>query len=283
MNKYIISFLVGIISLFDNISLGAQGVDSIRTLITPVQCHGFRNGTIHIDTVFGGIPPYYFSLDGQSYSTNPTFDRLWAGKYTISVRDASGVARQWVILLKEPAALLVKLDAAAWEVSPGEVLSLRAIASVEREFLESIVWMPSDLFLNQDTLRTQIQLTETTQITVQVTDQYGCTDSDQRTIEVNSTPMYIPNAISPGSADNNRYFTVFGGEGIRQIASMQVFNRGGSLIFERRQFPANAPSMGWDGRAGNNYVQPGVYTYLIVVELFNGKLKHFRGTVTVVN
>lgn len=264
--------------------LRAQGVDSIRTLITPAQCHGFRNGSIHIDTVYGGTSPFYFSLDGESFTTNPTFDRLWAGKYMVYVRDASGVVRQWVVLLKEPAALLVKLDAGAWEVSPGEALSLRAIASVEREFLSSITWTPVDLFVNQDTLKQLIQLTETTQITVQVTDQNGCSDMDQRTVEVNSAPVYIPNVISPGSADNNRFFTLYAaGEGIRQIAGMQIYNRSGSLIFERRLFPANAPSMGWDGRSDSQFVQPGVYTYLIVVEQSDGKLRHFRGTVTVLN
>lgn len=283
MNKFITSFFLAISFYGGSLSLKAQGVDSIFTVITPVQCHGFRNGAIHIDTVLGGIPPFYYSLDGESYTTNPTFDRLWAGKYTIYVRDASGVARHWVVLLREPAALLVKLEAGAWEVSPGDELNLRAIASVEREFLAKITWTPSELFDNQDTLRQQIQLTETTLITVQATDQNGCTDLDQHMVEVNSAPMYIPNVISPGSADNNRYFTVFSGEGIRQIASMQIYNRSGSLVFERRQFPANAPSMGWDGRAGSHFVKPGVFTYLIVVEEADGKLRHFRGTVTVLN
>lgn len=281
MNKFIHSFLLVASFVVGGMSLKGQGVDSIRTLITPVQCHGYRNGIIHIDTVFGGNSPFYFSLDSESYTTNPTFDRLWAGKYTIYVRDATGIARQWEVILKEPAALLVKLDAGALEVSPGEDVSLRAIASVEREFLSSVTWSPQDLFINQDTLRQLIQLMETTQITVQVTDQNGCTDMDQRTIEVSSTPMYIPNAISPGSTDNNRFFTVFSGDGIRQIASMQVYNRSGSLVFERRQFPANAPSLGWDGRLDHQFVPPGVYSYLIVVEQSNGKLRHFNGTITV--
>ncbi len=263
--------------------VSGQGGDSVRTLITPVQCYGFRNGAIHVDAVYGGIAPFYYSLDGQNFSTNPTFDRLWAGVYTLYVRDANGAVRQWKITLKEPAALSVKLEITSGVVTSGEIFGLRAITSVEREFLQEIVWEPEELFVQQDTLRQAISIQETTQIMVTVKDQNGCIDMDKQVVEIASAPLYLPNAIKPGSTDEDGYFTLFAGAGVKQIASMQIFSRSGSLIFERQNFPANAPGLGWNGRWDGQGAHPGVYPYLVVVEFLDGKRKRFQGTVTVVN
>ncbi|MBL7806908.1 MAG: gliding motility-associated C-terminal domain-containing protein [Saprospiraceae bacterium] len=242
-----------------------------------------RNGVIHVDDVYGGLEPYYYSLDGESFTTNPTFDRLWAGNYTLSVRDGSGEIKEWKITIKEPAALSVKLELSKDQISAGEPFGIRAITSAEREFLQTITWSPEELFIKQDTLRHWLSIFETTQISVQVTDQNGCVDSDILTVETGSTPLYFPNAINTGNSGDNGYFTLFAGEGVKQIASMQIYSRGGGLVFERNNFPPNAPGLGWNGRWDGRFVHPGVYPYLVMVEFVDGKLKRFQGTVTVVN
>ncbi|HND89684.1 MAG TPA: hypothetical protein PK971_15230, partial [Saprospiraceae bacterium] len=54
----------------------ASCVDSVWWKVESVQCYGLRNGLLRVDTVFGGERPFYFSLDGQTFSTRPEFDRL---------------------------------------------------------------------------------------------------------------------------------------------------------------------------------------------------------------
>jgi hypothetical protein len=95
----------------------AVGIDSVRTIVTPVQCYGLRNGVIQVDSVYGGAKPYFYSIDGQSFTTNPIFDRLWAGSYTLYVRDASGETKKWPIQLKEPNNLQVKLGKQSFDNS----------------------------------------------------------------------------------------------------------------------------------------------------------------------
>jgi hypothetical protein len=257
-------------------------VDSIRAIVTPVQCYGLRNGVIRVDTVFGGEKPYFYSLDGQTFTTNPTFDLLWAGVYTLFVRDASGGTKNWLIVIKEPDELLVKLVVSATSVTIGEPLKIRALASVETDFLEQIEWMPLTLFPIQDTIRQTVSISESTQFTVTVRDYNGCMARDELTVEVEKTNVYFPNVIKPGSA-SDAYFTVFAGEGVKRVVSLQVFSRGGSLVFERLDFQPNAPLQGWGGRWNGKVAQSGVYPYLAVVELWNGKQFHYEGTVTVVN
>ncbi len=274
---------LGLFLIFISTSFRASSseVDSIRAIVTPVQCFGLRNGVIHVDTVYGGEKPFFYSLDGQTFTTNPSFERLWAGEYMLYVRDASGGTKSWPYLVKEPAELEVKLVVSATTVVAGESLNIRALASVETEFLQQIEWRPPALFPQQDTLRHTVSISESTQFAIIVHDKYGCAARDELTVEVEKTNIYFPNVIKPGSAADAN-FTVFAGEGVRRVVSLQVYSRGGSLVFERLDFQPNAPLLGWGGRWDGKSAQTGVYPYLAVVEFWDGKQKRYEGSVTVV-
>lgn len=260
----------------------ATEIDSVRTKVTPVQCYGLRNGAIRVDAVFGGTSPYFYSIDGQSFTTNPSFDHLWAGEYTLYVRDATGESKNCPFTVKEPAELLVRLLASDTVVVAGTPLDIRAIASVETEFLQQIEWLPSALFARQDTLRQTLSISEATPFAVTVRDKNGCAASDHLTVEVERANLYFPNVIKPGSAADG-YFTVFAGDGLRRVVSLQVFSRGGALVFERFDFQPNAPLQGWGGRWNGKVAQAGVYSWLAVVEFLDGKQARYEGAVTVVN
>lgn len=271
-----------LIFLFTDFFAHSSEVDSIRAIVTPVQCYGLRNGAIKVDTVFGGESPYFYSLDGQTFTTNPSFDHLWAGEYNVYVRDASGGTKSWLILVKEPAELLVELQASESAVVAGEPINIRAIPTVEPEFLENIEWRPPFLFTRQDTLRQTVSISESTQFAIIVRDQNGCTASDDLMVTVEKTNLYFPSVIKPGSA-SDAYFTIFAGEGVRRVVSLQVYSRGGSLVFERLDFQPNAPLLGWGGRWNGKMVQTGVYLYLATVEFWDGNNRRYEGTITVVN
>ncbi len=259
----------------------ASAVDSVHTIVSPVQCYGLRNGMIRVDTVFGGEKPFFYSLDGLSFTTNPTFDHLKGGEYRLYVRDASGGMNNWPIIVAEPSELQVKLLASEKSVVAGIPIDLRAIMNVPAEAIHDIQWRPTGLFPKQDTFRQQVILAESTQFSVMIHDQNGCSASDELSVVVEKTNLYLPNVIKPGSA-SDAYFTVFAGEGVRKVVSLQIYSRAGSLIFERLDFPPNAPSLGWGGRWNNEWAQAGVYLFVTLVECADGKQLRTEGTVTVV-
>ena len=268
--------------LLNGSAVFAIEIDSVRTIVTPVQCYGLRDGKIEVDTVFGGKKPFYYSLDGQSFTTNPIFDRLWAGDYTLHVRDSMGMTNSLMIRVKEPLELQVKLVASDPVVVAGQNFEIRAETNVEPEFIHEMEWIPHDSFQYQDTLRHTISISESTQFFIIVRDQHGCTAIGDLTVEVEKALLYIPNVIKPGSA-SDAYFTIFAGEGVRRVVSLQIYSRVGSLVFERRDFQPNAPLQGWGGRWDGENVQVGVYPYLVVIEFLDGKQARYEGTVTVVN
>ncbi len=269
--------------LFCSFAAGAFAdcVDSLSVTVQPVQCNGLRNGLIRIDSVYGGMPPYYFSLDGQSFSTRPSFDRLWPGNYQLWVKDALGCAKQWSIIIHEPELLQVALRSSDTSVVAGVPFNLYAEVSPQNIDLKNIEWRPPGLFVYSDTLKQRLFLSETTTFAIEIENQDGCIARDQVTVEVEKTNLYFPNIIKPGS-NQDAYFTVYAGEGVAQIVLLQVYNRTGGLVFERNDFQPNDPLKGWNGRADGKYVQVGVYAWRAVVAYLDGHLQQFQGSVTVV-
>lgn len=277
----IVVFLTFCLAIFGLVPLAAQGPDSISALVTPVQCFGLRNGAIKVDAVFGGEQPYSYSLDGISYTTNPLFDRLWAGDYKLYVRDASGVVKHWPVRVKEPVELKVAILLSDSTVVVGEPLFIKAMLNLEQEFIQELEWRPPALFQQGDLLEHTVFLAEKTQISVRVRDKYGCTATDNKYVEVRKAKIFFPNVIKPGSI-SDAYFTAFAGDGVRKIISLQVFSRNGATVFERQNFEPNAPLLGWGGSWDGQRAQPGVYPWRALIEYSDGKQEAFEGTVTVV-
>lgn len=77
---------------------GCTGYDTIQATITaPVQINtagfiscGATSGSLQVTNATGGAGNYQYSIDGVVYGTNPLFDSLSEGVYTIYVKDAMG-------------------------------------------------------------------------------------------------------------------------------------------------------------------------------------------------
>lgn len=257
-------------------------VDSIRVIIQPVQCFGLRNGAIIIDTVYGGEKPFYYSLDGQSFSTRPVMESLWSGDYTVYVRDASGCIYPTNVFVPEPEELKVSLSVSDESVEAGVPVQLKADVNIPFKDIRSIEWRPPYLFAQQAMLEQEVRLSDTTNIAIEITNQKNCIARDQITIHIEKTNVYLPNVIST-SSNTDAYFTVFAGEGVAQVLSLQVYSRNGSLVFERENFTPNDPLKGWNGRCRGKVVQSGVYPFLAVLEYRDGQKKSFQGSITVIN
>jgi len=77
-------------------------------------------------------------------------------------------------------------------------------------------------------------------------------------------------------------FTIYGGNGIQEIEYLQIFNRWGALVFERKEFPPNAEPLGWDGSFKGAPAGSGVYIYQLKVNFVDGFDILYRGDVTII-
>ncbi|PSL44262.1 SprB-like repeat protein [Chitinophaga niastensis] len=80
-NQCTANFSVLLVDLYPPLTASLNGV-------APATCDD--KGTITVINVQGGLPPYGYSLDNTSYTTNPLFSNLHNGDYTVYTRDANG-------------------------------------------------------------------------------------------------------------------------------------------------------------------------------------------------
>jgi len=126
-------------------------------------------------------------------------------------------------------------------------------------------------------------ITNTITYRVSVANAGGCTSSDDITIHsvCNDNNWFVPNTFSPNGDGMNDVFYVRG-KGLNSIQSMSIFNRWGQLVFEKRNFAPNDPSVGWDGTLNGRKVPMDVYVYLIEIICDNSTVIPYRGNVTLI-
>ena len=119
--------------------------------------------------------------------------------------------------------------------------------------------------------------------TIQVRDANGCENSD--TILVSTycrvDNIFLPNTFSPnGDGNNDVYYPR--GRGLFRVKSLQIVNRWGQVVFQKRDFPVNDPTQGWDGRFRGQAPQAETYVYTAEVYCENGTLFTLTGSIALI-
>ena len=125
---------------------------------------------------------------------------------------------------------------------------------------------------------------KTTKYTLELTDENGCTFSDEIEIRIKKNIIIdIPNVFTPNGDGKNDIFYIKGkSKGIKEVNTFKVFDRWGELVYEDSHFFINDPVNGWDGRFKGQRVNPGVYVYLVIVELIDNSQVKYSGDITVI-
>ena len=181
------------------------------------------------------------------------------------------------MIIVDTCCLATTLEADALELTEGEstgllVLNMNAIGDAQYE------WTPANLLSCTDCPNPTITPTETTTVSVTVTDANGCEATDSLTIEVNIEllEISIPNAFSPDFDGTNDRFTILGGGPNDRIVSLQIYSRWGELVYEAEDLPLGESDRGWDGNYKGERQQPDVYIYHAVV-LTEGEEQAYTG------
>lgn len=119
--------------------------------------------------------------------------------------------------------------------------------------------------------------------TVEVKNRIGCATTDAINVIVLCADgkIYIPNTFTPNNDGRNDWFYVIG-NGVQTIKLIQVFDRWGKVIFERKNIPANSKTDGWNGQLNSVDLPIGVYPYIVEVICGDGALFKLNGAVTLI-
>jgi gliding motility-associated-like protein len=147
----------------------------------------------------------------------------------------------------------------------------------------SYSWQPQNDLSCTDCPRPIATPKYSTDYTITVTDSNSCRVSSKVQVIVlcQGAKVFVPNTFSPNGDGANDIFFVQG-TGLARIKSLRVFNRWGEVVFEKRDFAVNDPSIGWDGTFKGQKAAPDVYIYQLEVFCENSEVIRTEGNVALI-
>lgn len=161
-------------------------------------------------------------------------------------------------------------------VLSGETIDLESISSAY-----SLEWQPENLFDDNTLSSAQIQLNNSTLISLKYSDLRA--NQCQQVVEKNLVVfesvceepfVFIPNAFSPNGDGDNDVFKVRGT--FLQEVDLKVFDRWGQKLFD-----SEGTQKAWDGTYNGQLVHADVFTYTARVVCAGGEVFQKSGNVTV--
>ena len=172
------------------------------------------------------------------------------------------------------------------EITNGDKLNLQIGSTVKLNTryspdVTNLLWSPS-LGLSCVTCSDPITSTrEDVTYMVTATNAGNCKASDKIAVTMicQNANVFIPNTFSPnGDGMNDAFYPR--GAGLGNIRSFRIFNRWGQMVFQKLNFSANDPNLGWDGKLNGIPAQPDVYMYVMEVICANNQVLPFKGNVS---
>ncbi len=137
-------------------------------------------------------------------------------------------------------------------------------------------WTPATGLSSSFVLQPTASPRQTTTYTLQVTNEFNCTNTDSVIVFVDySTHLFFPNAFSPNGDGMNDYFNYYA-YGINTI-NLQIFNRWGEVVFQTDHL-----NVWWDGKRNNKPEPVGAYVYMAVATGLDGKQTVWKGDLTLI-
>jgi gliding motility-associated-like protein len=280
----------------DDVTITLTQPDPITFSLAPIlppRCFG-EETFIKLDTAFGStyLHPFTVSIDnGPQYPIGYEVP-VFADEHLVTVTEqVTGCTDTISVFIPQPPAITIgfnnlfdSIPIASMLVGLGDSVRIDPIITSALP-IDSVSWTPRDfLVFTADSLRPFVRPLDDKTYTLRVVDVNGCIASAPLSIELErNRNVFVPNIFSPNDDDRNDFFAPLSGAGVKSINYMRVFDRWGELLFERRGVPVgDDPTKGWDGKFNGNYVQAGVYVYVIDVTFEDGNTLIYRGDITVI-
>ncbi|MBK7233262.1 MAG: gliding motility-associated C-terminal domain-containing protein [Saprospiraceae bacterium] len=264
----------------------AAGCDSVIILILSI------NSDQQISSV-ASCDPYRWDVDGQNYAQS--------GRYLKTFTNAQGCDSVHIIDFKRLPSHLINEKAEVcgpffWPVT-NTLLDQSGMYSHPLQTTEGCDSLLNlELIIHPHFIKTDTVISQTDYLwpvnntnysasgnyEQQYSSEFGC-DSIHRLILIikNEQGIYYPNVLIPGGISGG--FTIFDNLfTIASITTLSIYDRWGSLVWQKHNFAPNDPTLGWDGRFKNQHVVPGVYTWHAQLTLKDGTYETIKGDLTVV-
>ncbi|HPI06729.1 MAG TPA: gliding motility-associated C-terminal domain-containing protein, partial [Saprospiraceae bacterium] len=245
--------------------------------VDSVRCFGEMNGSITLTTADTTL---LFSLNEANFSTRLNFPNLPAADYTIYSQDVYGCIDTLPLSVGQPPQRLISLPADT-AIILGDSLQIEVQTS---GFAPArYIWNDTTYLSCSDCPNPVASPLTSYLYRLTVADENGCQASDEFLLTVQRIiQAYVPNIINLNSQqDANRRFTLNFGPAVRKVNLLQIFDRWGNMVHEVHNALPEDTTNAWEGTHDGKLALPGVYVWILELELVDGTVEKMRGDVTV--
>jgi gliding motility-associated-like protein len=236
--------------------------------ITEPDCFDQSLGKITV-IPSGGVDPFEYSMDGINFQSSPIFSSLNSGTYEVTAKDANDCEAKEIVWINVPLAVHVDLGEDR-SIQLGDSTIIEALVNIPYDSLALITWTGLMDANCPNCLSQPVAPIITTTYSVIITNKDGCSDLDSMTLFVTTDlDLYVPNVFSPNGDNINDEIWINSGMNDVHIDLFQIFDRWGNMVHVARDFLAGDPSSAWDGKWNGSLLNPGVYTYLVIIHQEN--------------
>ncbi|MDN3602789.1 PKD domain-containing protein [Belliella kenyensis] len=226
-------------------------------------------------SISGGVAPYTINWSGGEVNQNGyNMQTNQAGLYAVEVIDGHGcIRRESFEIVLSDVILEIGIESASFESYQTHLVN-HEIQFLNKSFGDILTfhWDFGDgNYSFEENPTHQYQAEGEYEITLRVTDIYGCYLTTSRTIQVYDYFLKIPDAFTPnGDGTNDFYFPKF-----LHIESLEfwILNKWGENIY----YTKDMMSDGWDGTISGTEAQAGNYVYRLEFKTLDGRKQQMTG------
>ncbi|MCF8237447.1 MAG: gliding motility-associated C-terminal domain-containing protein [Saprospiraceae bacterium] len=272
----------------DTISYTIQSPPPIFAIIPDVDeppCYGDAT-FLTVTTASGGNgPDFTFAVDnGSSNALNSVVPVFADQPIEVIVFDNLGCSWDTLITVNQPPPLTLDLGPDQ-TLELGDSITIGPINNLGGFTIISYLWSPTEGLDCDICTKVSAKPGKTTNYLLRIEDINGCAAEDEVTVSVRTIRrVYVPNAFSPNFDGFNDLFTVYTGQGVKQIDAIRIYDRWGNHLYELLAQPPSADGtvLGWDGSYRGKQMDPGVYVYVIETTFIDGQQLIYRGEVNLI-
>ncbi|MEM7573126.1 MAG: gliding motility-associated C-terminal domain-containing protein, partial [Bacteroidota bacterium] len=242
-------------------------------------------GQAQIQRIGGGSEPYLYQINGGVFLPLDAFPQVinqLPGDYSITIQDANGceLSDAFTISPAPESQLFIQPEVAIVQLGDSILLNAQTDATVD-----SLFWSAAGVFVpGANEIQVWAGPLESTVYSIWLRDLTGCELEAEVLVQVDrNVPIFQPTAFSPNGDGVNDVFLLYFGDGVTQLEDFQIFNRWGDIVHQVGGIlDLSSTSWSWDGRQGDQTLNPGVFVYSVRVTYLDGRQEIVAGEVTLV-
>lgn len=260
-------------------SLNIQSPEAIVPEIETIKptCHDENDGLIIINNVSGGTEPYLYNFENAYWSIDNSYQSLTAGIYNVGIQDANGCEWETLTEVERPEEFIVDLPREL-SLTLGDSLQLNPLVNVPLSEIDTFIWQSSTEI---SVLNPFVSPVEPAAYHIWMINDKGCeARASVRVLVEKERLVYVPNVFTPNNDGINDLFFPQFGKGVEHINAFRIYDRWGSLLFEKMNYLPGDNTSGWNGHFRNKAMGNGVYIYYMEVVFQDGRVENYKGDFT---